>query len=822
MTEFEENQQHLPRYNLHSVNNDDNLVLSDSRLYQMSHSLKVGDYNSHTKSGLLVYPSYRIATFQDLNGTVFDHSTRNTKRAIFVDLENKCVPRDILMEMASKLAGQGVHMLSMLFAKHLPCPVPPEPNTAPVTESPSQRKLRLSSSEMAQRKNKKSRNPFAGVHPGHSRPRLNSRDLRHIFSLLPYGVRSTVAASQARAGISRAKARPRDRLLDCSCAAQHQAGRELIHQSRELQKYCTYHSPRNGADETDESLSNVDEFNAQQMSDLAAYYEFLPTTKFVLSPANAVNQSHCEWEALTFGAIPLLVAPDMAPEMTNLYRGLPVHVLLSIKHIGEDGYLPQLHSTYMENMASRSGQYSFAKLFHPYWLAQMQQHFTYGKPAQRPWRRVDLSYKKMKLDATSCSFDGASGKQLTSGVPGAAAGGAASNPYAQGSRVDPTSALPERFKKMSPRPKMPKKSQYKGNIRRGGESRLLRASADRRSVQESWGSDGALDTDETHRHLLASGTANTSASTNTNLIELVLPRCCESGLYELEWLTQLLSVTPPGSLGVSLYYKCLECLPASLASRWLAQKDVMFESDYQKKHNFTSGSKRITLLDDSALVAFGTDRVKQFPQFDRVHNGKEVTAYLQYIIDEYQNLPKQVVFLHTSPHAHLHLPLFTKFVKYVLTCDAKGIRPVDFMHLNVHYKGAGWGQCCGKKGRCRESTWKYLFSDYPAMGKDYIQANTYSSAQFVASRGAIGMWPVSFWEKMKMAINGEHDLDGCPHSSDPNTPSWGGHQLTGQYERMWHIIFGQNRLQTSRKKDPSLPYVLRMDCLDDECKSGAL
>ena len=313
-------------------------------------------------------------------------------------------------------------------------------------------------------------------------------------------------------------------------------------------------------------------------------------------------------------------------------------------------------------------------------------------------------------------------------------------------------------------------------------------------------------------------------STNTDLIELVLPRCCESGLYELEWLSQLLSVTKPGQLSVSIYYKCLECLPASLAYEWLGQKDTMWESDYNQKHNFTSGSRRITLLDDSALVAFGQDRVKQYPLFDRIHNGKEVTAYLQYIIDRQlaNSLPKQVVFLHTSPHAHLHMPLFIKFLKYVITCDSQGIRPVDFLHLNVHYKSAGWGVCCGRKGRCRESTWNYLFSEYPEMGSDYMKASTYSSAQFVASRGALQKWPVSFWRKMQSAINGEHDLDGCPHSSDPNVPSWGGHQLTGQYERMWHIIFGQNIVQNVRQQDHNLPFMLRMDCLDEECKSGAL
>lgn len=248
----------------------------------------------------------------------------------------------------------------------------------------------------------------------------------------------------------------------------------------------------------------------------------------------------------------------------------------------------------------------------------------------------------------------------------------------------------------------------------------------------------------------------------------------------------------------------------------------MTEADYDKKHNYTSGSKRITLLDDEELLALGPNRVKQYPVFDRVHNGKEVTAYLTYIIDNYDSLPEQMVFLHTIPHAHLHLPLLTKYLKYYITCRDKPISPIPFMHLNVHYKSGPWGSCCGKNGLCRESTWQYLFANYRHMGKVYSQAATYSSAQFVVSRKSVLRWPIDFWQRMFKAINGEHELRGCPHSSDRNVPEWGGHQLTGQYERMWHMIFGKKPVEPRRQRDNSLPYILRMDCLDASCMSGAL
>ena len=793
-TLFEENQKYLPEYNLKSLHRDTNILLSNSRLYQFSHAIKVDDFNSQTQTNVLVYPSYKITTFKDFNHTVYDLASKNTKRAIFIDLENECVPRETLRGIGSALSAQNIHLVSMLFARHLACPLTEEglQSSGGATRG---RLLRIVGGDGPLRgKNKKSRNPFADTHPGHSRPRLNSKDLQHVFSLIPYGVRSTLAASEARSSEVTTKSHPRSITLDCSCANQYRAGRDLIKGSKQLQKLCTYNSNFSPADADKPS---IDEFNQDQMTELVKYYRFLPSTKFVLSPANDINQSYCEWEALAFGAIPVIQAPRMASEMMKLFLGLPVHIVPTFENM-DDRYMTQLHSTYIEDLYSPNSRYSFSKLYHPYWLSLMKNLFTYGKPAQRPWRRVDLAYKKTNVD--SCLFEGSKKSK-----PGAV--GAATNPYSLQNKVEKN--LPERFKNMVP---SAKKTLY---------SRRALATSSLTSVRQ-------LGQEKLNKTILQSVSLRrqlsdeTISSKNIDLIELVLPRCCESGLYELDWLTQLLAVTPPGSLSVSIYYKCLECLPASLAYKWLGQEDIMFESDYDRKHNFTSGSKRITLLDDSSLVAFGTERVKQYPLFDRIHNGKEVTAYLKYIIDNYQQLPKQVVFLHTSPHAHLHLPLFTKFIKYFLTCEPKSIPPVDFLHLNVHYKSAGWGQCCGKKGRCRESTWNYLFGEYPEMGSDYMKASTYSSAQFVASRGAIVRWPVSFWQKMVYAINGEHDLDGCPHSSDPNTPSWGGHQLTGQYERMWHIIFGKNRHQTPRKHDMSLPYVLRMDCMDADCKGGAL
>jgi hypothetical protein len=272
--------------------------------------------------------------------------------------------------------------------------------------------------------------------------------------------------------------------------------------------------------------------------------------------------------------------------------------------------------------------------------------------------------------------------------------------------------------------------------------------------------------------------------------------------------------------GVSIYYKCPSCVPLSRSSEWLSPKSSPFlNSDFQ-------GNRGITLLDDSELLAAGRGRVMQKTCIDRVHNGKEVTAYLTHIVDNYDHLAEQTVFLHSVPHSHLHFELFYRLIAWSEQCRNLST-PIDFLHLNVHYKTSPplWTSCCGCKpwgpGSCRVGTWKYLFHDYPEMGPDYQHAHTYSSAQFVVSRRTLLHWPKSFYERMLVAINGTHEIVGCCHSSSED--KWGGHSLTGQYERMWHIIFGHTKFQQERRSDSSIPSYLRLDCGGDaRCFVGAL
>lgn len=321
----------------------------------------------------------------------------------------------------------------------------------------------------------------------------------------------------------------------------------------------------------------------------------------------------------------------------------------------------------------------------------------------------------------------------------------------------------------------------------------------------------------------ASSLVCTSTPTKPFKLEIILPRCCEDGI-ETAWIEPLLAHTR--SVHVSVHYKCPSCLPRSKSNEWLSTK---LKSNKDLNRHYTKG---ISLLDDTSWLPHEqSGRLRQVTSFDTIYNGKEVTAYLHHIIDNYDNLADQTVFLHSVPNAHIYFKLFFRLLQYAETCQVA----VPFIHLNVNYKSELWGDCCGRDRACQLSTWQYLFGSNSkgssSVSSDILSRNpnpqpfkypsrgsigTYSSAQFTASRDSIHRWPKSFWTKMLLAINGTHNLAGCAANSEPGK-SWGGHHLTGQYERLWHIIFGHLYMQVSRRQDLTLPEYLRKDCGPNSC-----
>lgn len=253
---------------------------------------------------------------------------------------------------------------------------------------------------------------------------------------------------------------------------------------------------------------------------------------------------------------------------------------------------------------------------------------------------------------------------------------------------------------------------------------------------------------------------NDSLSEGTNkgpLIELVIPRCCEDGV-EFSWLVDFVRVMDP-RIAVALYYKCPQCLPRTKAKVWI-ENVIGIDSTLAQRVK-----RGYILLDDVYFVNPADGRmITQSHAFDSVYNGKEVTAYLKHVIERYDSLARQTVFLHSLPNAHISFNMFYRLLKYNLEC-----REVPFVHLNVKYKFGIWGKCCGFNQTCQKSTWRFLFQDDKVISSTLnerianhqLDASTYSSAQFAVSRKMLRSHRQIFYYRMLSAINGSHDLEGC-------------------------------------------------------------
>lgn len=600
------------------------------------------------------------------------------------------------------------------------------------------------------------------------------------IKLIPIGVRSPNAISitmkyndQNNINIIHQKSN----LIDCTCAQQSSTWNNI--QQLISNSLCSSSSTTTLPDITSET-------NNEEIEKFVENYKKMQTFKYILSPSITSELSHCEWEGLALGAIPIIdITLINNNKIKELYDGLPIYFTDLSKLTSND--LELNYNTLINKFIDNTNQqYSLSKLYYPYWLGTFKKYMITGKPPQRVWENIDKLINNRKKISNCQDVD----------------------------KRDPNSF--EKFGNIG------------GNTITNSHQRYLQKKNKKSS--DSLISDSLILNNDLNKkyypklnyHLNSYDQSNLlTESRKSNLqLEIVLPRCCEEGDIEFNWIQQLLSVTSEKHTGVTFYYKCPSCLPKSMISKWLQSKNTPL------KRSDLINSKGIHILDDSKLLSYGNNRVIQRLCIDRIHNGKEVTAYLKHIVDYYDTLADQTIFLHTVPHSHIHFDLFYKLIAWSEQCRNISL-PIDFIHLNVHYKTMPhlWTSCCGCKpwgpGSCRVATWKYLFHDYPKMGPDYVHAYTYSSAQFAVSKRTLHHWPRSFYERMLSAINGTHDLEGCCHSS--SAEKWGGHSLTGQYERMWHIIFGHTKFQKERKNDNSIPSYLRLDCDGDQkCSIGAL
>lgn len=130
-------------------------------------------------------------------------------------------------------------------------------------------------------------------------------------------------------------------------------------------------SARSG--KTSESQQSME----SDIQSLAQYYRQLQSIKFILSPSQPYALSHCEWEAMAAGAIPILDAVNAEnPSIKSLFKDLPVLYIKSWSTA-----TPQyLESQYvaMTAVSTNSGNWAAEKLFFPYWLDKLTIHLISG------------------------------------------------------------------------------------------------------------------------------------------------------------------------------------------------------------------------------------------------------------------------------------------------------------------------------------------------------------------------------------------------------------------------------------------------------------
>lgn len=212
------------------------------------------------------------------------------------------------------------------------------------------------------------------------------------------------------------------------------------------------------------------------------------------------------------------------------------------------------------------------------------------------------------------------------------------------------------------------------------------------------------------------------------VLDIVLPRCCESMEGDLSWLKAILQDYKLSDefFRVSVYYKCPWCIPFSKVNEWkkeyrdykrFIEQQVARNNTNSQENNFDNANMMssayemllskggILLLDEIQTFrdpAYSI--IREYPAFDWFVNGKEITAYLKHILQHYDNqqLGNFTMFLHTQPSHHLEFRRFSEIIKYLKIChhsiqamveyqqqvplDSK----IEYLHLNYRWMEGAW------------------------------------------------------------------------------------------------------------------------------------
>ena len=414
--------------------------------------------------------------------------------------------------------------------------------------------------------------------------------IKSRFQLIPTGTRDTIAFEEALRRLSGSKAAGHSRTLDCTCASHYKEGRALIehlyHMNTDSEQVfqCSVNGkllPKSGAIllpkgyDAEKERKYYTELYADRSINVShasftghydekvSYYENLASYQYALSPSSYSFLSPCEWEALAVGVIPIIKYPldiyDMhttkaditadqyqndpnsaswrvfKPSVDNLYQNIPIYKVNAWSKV----YLSDtsLRGKYEELKSQFSKPpYSVAKTYIYPALHSINNFLLTSKPSSRFFTRDHVEMKRFKAPNMQCSFG--------------------DNFRDRGSPLKSKGKFNADDDDSERNQKLPLNKKRLNKLVARNDSVIKSPRPALRSQRR---------TNQRGRGLLSE--SRMSYRRDAPVLELVVPRCCEDG-FEFQWLFDFVRQMNP-NIGVSIYYKCPQCLPASLAEAWI-------------------------------------------------------------------------------------------------------------------------------------------------------------------------------------------------------------------------------------------------------------
>lgn len=152
------------------------------------------------------------------------------------------------------------------------------------------------------------------------------------------------------------------------------------------------------------------------------------------------------------------------------------------------------------------------------------------------------------------------------------------------------------------------------------------------------------------------------------------------------------------------------------------------------------------------------------------NRGNESSSYIRYIIDNWDNLPDYMAFVHGHEYAHHQKykePMLELIERAVLTGD-------DYIPLNGYWLSEPSPSCVKSDYYLQIAKYWYLFEPWI---KRYPNENLLTDAcgQFIVSRNKIQRYPFEAWQSWYQAL------------THPDTHK----ELGFVFEYTWHYLFGQ-------------------------------